>query len=322
MARTPIRPRTVLVVGNGLTLSFLEHAGRAMAAWDTGSPLGWDIVIDTGQPLDHCFPVFYRQVGELRTRHPDLSDFAIIDEIVRAHKRRLEDFESALLYTEVRHFLSLAYSHFQGIADNIDLTGWVWDLFLAQHADEIGLVVSFNYDLIVERLLANSNIRLLHFTIDADTPDGVPIGKPHGSIDYTLQDNVIVMGEISYPPKNALSLIDAPIRRINSAELLSARLHVELVPPMQATAIRHFQWVAPLFEFLRQYGGGFDRCIFAGLSCWPVDQPELREIMASMSPNAEIIVSNPDPRATILFDYHARDLGLRSVQSWRDGPPA
>lgn len=319
MARVPNLPRTILVVGNGLTLSFLNHAGESMAAWDTRSPLDWDITIDTGQSLRECFPAFYSHVDELRISHPDWPDFAIIDEIARVNNP-VADYRSGLRDTELRHFLALAYSHFQAIADDVDLDGWEWLAFVARHADEIGLIISFNYDLMIERLLMKCGIPVLHYTIDHDVNDGILIGKPHGSINYKLHERDIVISQMAYPPKLAMSLIDGSLAKIDDGELLSPRIHVELVPPMQATAIRHFQWVESLFGLLSQYGPLFDRCIFAGLSCWPVDQLELREIMGSLNPTAEIIVANPDPVAGILFDFHARDLGLRRTTSWRNGP--
>src|SRR5664280_2703522 len=83
MARSPAHPATILVFGNGLTLSFLEHAGDAMSAWNTSRPLSWKIVHEpTGQTLEECFPAFYAQAAHLRAANPEWSDFQIIDQIV------------------------------------------------------------------------------------------------------------------------------------------------------------------------------------------------------------------------------------------------
>jgi hypothetical protein len=202
---------------------------------------------------------------------------------------------------------------------SIEYRGWRWLNYLSTIADTVGFVVSFNYDLIGEHLLSNCGIPLFHCGLEEDRPDGVPIGKPHGSVDYRLADGTVVM-QTGYPLNNVLSLVNTPMQRLTDDELLEPRIHVEVVPPLQASAIRHFQWVEPTFEALKRYGHIFQRCIFIGLSCWPVDQPEICEILASLAPSTEVIVANPDATAVIRFDFHARRLGLRPVIHWRTTP--
>jgi hypothetical protein len=128
---------------------------------------------------------------------------------------------------------------------------------------------------------------------------------------------VIVGMPSEYPLRNALALMNTPMERLTHDELLDPRLHVEVVPPLQASAIRDFQWVTPIFDVVQQYGHIFERVIIVGLSCWPVDQPEICEILASLSPTAEVIIANPDAKAMILFNFHAQRLGLRPVTHWK-----
>jgi hypothetical protein len=327
-------PRTAVVVGNGLTIDLMTHGARTLLTeWDPSSPLSWKVQTHDMRELRDCLPRFFDAVNSVRATHPNKTDFFVLDEIVRrAATQRAEadaldwpaasrpGFEAGALDAEARHFLGLSYSALDmTLRRACRVDGWRWLHYFEGLGDDLLAVMSFNYDTVIERVLESVGLRFFHCGIEPHA--GLPLGKPHGSVDYALSDNIIHLGrEPEYPISIALTRIDAPMRRLPAAELAKPRLHVEVVPPMAATQIRCFQWVWPIFDAFTQLGPAIERCVFLGLSGWPVDQPELCDVLRALNPTTEVVVANPDPNAAVVFDFHARRLGLGPVIRWSDGP--
>lgn len=160
----------------------------------------------------------------------------------------------------------------------------------------------------------------MHFHCGIEPINGIPIGKPHGSVDYALHSGAVDFGDPDYPLRQFMIRINAPMVRLVGDALTAPRQYVEVVPPLAATQMHAYQWVWPIFHVFRNMGWQIDRCIFAGLSAWPVDQQELCAVLRALTPHTEIVVANPSRRAARIFDFHARRLGKRPVVDWPDGP--
>jgi len=191
--------------------------------------------------------------------------------------------------------------------------------YLEKLGESVLAAVSFNYETVLERAMTEAGLEFFHCGIESQR--GLPLGKPHGSIDYALAPNIIGGDPPTYPTRTAISLANAPMIRLDSADLTRPRRHVEVVPPMAGSKIRHFQWVWPIFDAFRQLGPVVERCVIVGASGWPVDQPELCELLRVLHPMAEVVVANPDRRARLVLDFHVRRLGLRPTTWWQTGPP-
>ena len=327
-------PRTVLVVGNGFTIDFMASAGLT-GAWPPSSPLSWDVATHDGRDVRTCLPALFSEVEAVRADDPSLTDFGVIDEVVRRAAARQaaadamawplgrdEGWAAAKLETEARHFLGLAYSAVDAaLRTGGDLERWRWYRYIeALGPDCLLAVVSFNYETLLEQTLDRAGIPFFHCGVEPLA--GLPVGKPHGSVDYALAENVIKAGEPDYPINIVVSLANAPMRRLAPSELARPRLHVEVVPPLAATRIRAFQWVRPIFDVLARLSPSIERCVFLGISAWGVDQPELCDVLRALTPGTEIVVANPDRRPRLVLEFHARRLGLTRVAWWPNGPPA
>jgi hypothetical protein len=325
-------PRTLVVAGNGLTLDLMnEFGGTALLSTRHPSrPLDWDLAIPDGRRLETVLPEFYAELQAVRSAQPDASHFDLMDAVWKAADQRqraaheTRDMEAlnkaALVDSQLRHFLALAYSDLdRELLTQCPVEHWPWTDFFRLLGHQLLAVVSFNYETGVERALAAAGIAF--YRCGVEPPSGIPLGKPHGSIDYELAPNIIKTPEPpDYPMEIVTSLMNTPVRLLTAAERMQPRRHVEVVPPLQASQIRNFQWVAPIFDFLAAVGHAVELCIFAGFSASPVDQPELCDILRRLSPATEIVVANPDPRASCRIEFHTRRLGLRPVVRWPNGP--
>jgi hypothetical protein len=327
-------PRTAIVVGNGLTIDLIASSDPALFTdWHPSRPLSWAVRVEDGRPLRDCLPHFFTEVDAVLAAWPHVSDFTVVDRIVKLaeERRRSADalgwragqapgYEAGRLDTEARHFLGIAYSALEAeLQRRCSVDEWRWLRYIEGLGKDLLAVMSFNYDTSIERTLTAGGIPFFHCGVEPQA--GMPLGKPHGSIDYAMAPGGVHIDQPpAYPINIVMQLIDVPMRRLPVAELARPRHHVEVVPPMAASKIRHFQWVWPIFDAFRQLAPAIERCVFAGLSGWPVDQPELRDVLRVLNPATEVVVANPDSRALIMLDFHVRRFGLPPATHWRNGP--
>ena len=323
------------MVGNGLTLDLIASVCPTLwANWHPSRPLSWDVRVEDGRPARECLPKFFAEVDAVRGDDPAASDFTLIDRvagIVEERRRSADAIDSqesnkdrhaaALVDTELRHFLGLAYSALDlQLAEHCPMAGWRWMKYLERLGDRLLAVMSFNYETALERLMSAAGLEFFHCGIEPQ--HGLPLGKPHGSIDYAMQQNVVVGFTPTYPTTIAMSAMNVPMVRLGAADLFRPRLHVEVVSPLAASKIRNYQWVRPIFDAFRQLGPAIERCVLLGVSGWPVDQPELCDVLRVLNPATEVVVANPDRRARITLDFQVRRLGLRPTTWWCGGPDA
>src|SRR5579864_2962955 len=142
-----------LVVGNGLALD-LHQSQPGLKSWNPSNPLRWDIRAP-GHPdrqlLDYL-PRFREQIDLARDGTRAVPDFEIFRKVAEGLACR-NDFDSCVTVAEMRHFLAIAYSAFQLEVDKLDLISWPWQQFLRSLSKRLTVVVSFNYELVLERLL-------------------------------------------------------------------------------------------------------------------------------------------------------------------------
>jgi hypothetical protein len=291
-----------VVVGNGMTIDLCRGYGAsALSEWDTSAPLGWS-VRTPGEPdlMIDRLPRLREAIATERAKGLD-NDFKIIDEIARRYAEGLEGgFE---LDCELRHYLALAYSEFQTVVDSVELSGWHWVEFLRAHADRIAGAFSFNYDLVLESALAAAGLPYMRAVQNENS--GTPLVKPHGSADFEYVGVQIPTG---YPLSGWAGNNNTPAMALPRDKLLTARMGPELVAPLQGSHIRQFQWVATGFNWFRAIGTNLTSCMLVGLSYWPVDRPEINEILDSLATETEVVVVNPAPPNDLLDAIRARGL--------------
>ena len=255
------------MVGNGLTLDLIASVCPTLCAnWHPSRPLSWDVHVEDGRPARECLPRFFADVDAVQADDPAASDFTLIDRVAGIAEERGRAADSiqphgwseaghaaALLDTELRHFLGIAYSALDvQLAKHCPMTGWRWMKYMERLGDRLLAVMSFNYETALERLMSAAGLEFFHCGIEPQ--NGLPLGKPHGSIDYAMHGNVIATQSPTYPTTLAIAGMNVPMVRLSAADLFRPRLHVEVVPPLTGSKIRNYQWVRPIFDAFCQLG--------------------------------------------------------------------
>ncbi len=227
--------------------------------------------------------------------------------------------ESYRLDAEVRHFLALAYSHFDQTVKWRMLLRWKWREWLRQHQNSLQTVVSFNYETSVERALQIVLGRPVRsFCVQSQSEPLYPLlFKPHGSIDYVMARGCIGGWEPSYPLKIVSSLNNTSIVQCSRAETLQARIEAFTVLPGELSPYRHFQWVKPLYDKWHMLAASVTHCVVAGISYWECDRPELDFLLSALPKRATVIIANPVPSCDLIS--FIRSQGLH-CSVWKNGP--
>lgn len=250
-------------------------------------------------------------VARIRVHSPGLPDFDIFRLLLEETVG--DSLEHAMLKCEIQHFLAGAYSQFQSVVDRIDLTPWRWSQWISAAIGDISCIVSFNYDLILERTLEHAGTTYRRLGV-ASERTGLCVIKPHGSIDFEIHGIKVPVG---YPLKNAVLHNDAPLRALSANELLSPRTEVDIVVPTEYSPFLQFQWVAPAYTWFASRAKELTHCFFVGLSYWECDRPELDFLLDALSPDACVVIANPDPPQAFC-DAVARKFARYDV--WKHGP--
>lgn len=307
----------LIIVGNGFSKDLRNNYMDTLRDWDTSKPLSWKIEDPTHKdvPLLQTLSRLNSAISEAKERLQSASDFELINYVADQAQSTPEDLEKGLLRTEIYIFLSLAYSNFDIAVNALDTNLWKWQKFLNANKSNIIGAVSFNYDLILERTLRKLGLQIYAYGVQ-EQPKGLFVGKPHGSIDYEVGQGTISM-PVQIPPTNAVYRNDTSLKRLHYLELQVPRIQCELVPPLEASMIRNFQWVAPIFSWIKSVSQNITRCIIIGISYSLPDRPEIDEILDSLNNKTEVIIANPHPPDDLKKALMSRSL---KYQNWRKGP--
>lgn len=324
--------RVALVCGNGLSIDLAKNHAPSLVTWDTQRPLSWPIPTP-GQPATPLMASLPRLKAALNS--PSLarvsSDFGKLEAIaaLAEHARANQvgprshgsgdDLANGAVVFQTRHFLAVAYSVFQAQVDRVDLRAWRWAEWLKRMRGNLELIVSFNYDLVVER--ACETVGLLFERIQAQ-PTGAGnaavLFKPHGSIDFDVSSRFVRLG-FTYPfgDRWVVTDCDFPIELARTSDLLNPRMCADIVLPGERSALAQVQWVAPFYRQVKLQLRHVDYCVLAGLSYWLPDRFEIDNIVDALHPTAIVVVANPDPPKDLLRSLERKG---RSVMLWTAGP--
>lgn len=306
-------PRIALVVGNGFSLGFNAYTGL-QTHWNTQTPLAWNIRAPGANiPLLDGLP----SLKVLRNSFPNLTDF---DFFILAKDRALckrLGLDPMQTIVEARHYITLAFSYYSIAQRRAFSTSWNWFRWISAHRADICGAVSFNYDLLLETCFDHCG--KLHYSWQENHHGaGIPLVKPHGSINMEISERFITVGgPITYPIGLYMELCDGPVCAMPESEWVTGRKAPLCIVPNEANAYRHFQFVAPAYEAFFTAVRTCTHCVFIGLSYWTVDRPEIDEIINILPKNTEIIVANPSPPPEFLTRVNSHP-----VVTWTsfDGP--
>ncbi len=286
--------RILLIVGNGLSIDLYKYLGLNIAP---SSPFSFNVpdpFNNTKKLLDTL-----TKVRNLIKSYPSLTDFDIIQDFVSNYLK--EDQEHQWMHSELRQYLSLAYSYANYQVLHRWKKGWRWEQWLRKHHESIAVVVSLNYDLTLETALQQSSFKYYRIgSMEEENHIGIPIFKPHGSCDFDISSSAISM-----PPQNRLRnltfLNDYVINgrgRINivaKEKMLEPRTESDIVLPFEFSPQTQLTWVRQGYEAVNQIAKTTDACIIVGISYQPCDRLEVDFIVDAMPSNTAIQLVDPRP---------------------------
>lgn len=282
-------PKISLVVGNGLSMSFAVHSGIG-AKLNSQQPLDWNVKCpSTGGLLIDSLP----RLKELLVANADKTHFDIFALTLNekyCNSIGLDSFKTTL---EARHFLTIAFSEYSLLQSGSLSTDWNWFQWLKLHRDEINGAFSLNYDLLLES--AFDKLAMTYYSLQVNHHGyGIPLVKPHGSVDFEMADGMIVYNA-QYPLINFVDLNDTPIKRLHCDNLAYPRNQAQCIVPNEANKYKNYQWVKPANAWFESVLKKSDYCLFIGISYFPCDRVEIDRIVDSLPQECVIVVANPFP---------------------------
>lgn len=304
---------TILVAGNGLALDLFYNLSD-FKSWNPSTPLQWNIrnPFTENELLLEALPHAHDRVKRVLRSSPDAHDFEVFRQALDGYD--VHDDLTLRTAVELRHFLAIAYSHYQrAIKPGVRDPSWRLRAYIRSIAPKLLGIISFNYDVTLETIVAGAGRQLLHLAVDEDRqrlpklPAALPVMKPHGSINYAPVPGLFggALAKPSLPPAIYVEQSEYPRRLLPSKEWPLARQVADLVIPSEASRYLTFRWTAPVWSFITHFGRTTKTFIFLGLSYAPVDRPELNLIMNTAGSHAQAIFINPQPSQAML-DYADR----------------
>jgi hypothetical protein len=278
-----------LVVGNGFSISFGYFSGLVNLL-NSQEPITWDVPCpSTGNTLLaslHRLETLYK----LNPNKPHFEVFKLALDSDYCKSIGLDSFKTTL---ESRHFLTIAFSMYSKQQRELFSTDWSWFRWLKLHSDEITAAFSFNYDLLLETALDRLNREYYSLQVNHHG-NGIPLVKPHGSVDFEITPNSISYTS-QYPLNNFVDLNDTGIVRLEEHELMVPRRQALCVVPNEANKYAKYQWVEPANQWFEDKLKDSDYCLFIGISYFECDRPEIDRIVDSLPKDCVIVVANLSP---------------------------
>lgn len=332
----------LMLVGNGLSIDFSERVIPNHLRLNTRTPLRWKVPIKSEADAD-AFEVLAELGAASRyvtETQPHLSDFEkirilssinqhtpplaeVCEPVVSSRGRWIRgrdlnrpgfihprDVVGSILRYQVRLFLNAAFTHYHDICASQTWRHWTWHKWFKQHFEQIGMLCSFNYDLIAEMTLATATggaKPLAYLTGRALPENSLPLFKPHGSINFTIDPRAINVGGTSvYRGGNIFERNDTPIMIKTPNALHDPLLVSDIVLPLEYSAIAGFQYIRGGYNYVRDHGATFDHCVIAGLSYWECDRPEIDTILGALRRETVVTVCDPYPNQAMSDALKAR----------------
>ncbi len=188
--------------------------------------------------------------------------------------------------------------------DLAKLSNWNWGKYInrLQQDSEVDKVhiISFNYDIWLERFLKGLNIDFTVGGLEADTRK-FRIYKPHGSIGF-VHKNKRVKDAFEIPDFIHFdSTLDEYSPNLSGLSVLD--YNYAIIPPAGDSNRALFQWATPIRDLAKSALEEADEksiVLLIGLSYWHVDRWEIDSYLSSFSEKVvDIKVVNPFPPAPL-----------------------
>ena len=333
----PTRPKLALICGNGLSISRVRSAGLAL---DPSRPLRWNVGTPSrSSKLIDDLPALkaWLSVHDPDRTKDDFRDLIIpftsqLDPTAPVPKG-LPDGEESVMF-DLGHYLTVAYSWFQVQLDYHAMSGWEWVDWCKRNRGRIQAVLSWNYDLVVERLLHRAGLRYRYAGISSPVLGPKKalgrrpalIAKPHGSCNFAPEGfSLSSVGDagdptepMTYPRLLHVSGYDGAIRVLPKSELFSIRQVADIVLPGEQNRFRNYlTWVERTWSEFLTASSSATELVIVGFRMAEPDREEFEKMLSALKSVREITVVDPNPNPVLLelLEHRAR------VQAVTTPPP-
>lgn len=344
--------KTALIVGNGLTLSLLGHLewplnSSSPFSWNVPNPESEGLLIDALPGLKNFLTA--RMEGE--------TDFELFGRLVASVNQNhinvlsgSNDIDNIIL--DAGHYLAIAFSWFQIFIDDLRFNDWEWQLWLAANRTDVEACLSWNYDLILERVIESIKTPIFYDVLSAGGTGAsnfypvdfnrraIGVYKPHGSCNFS-PDLILSWGNApddldehpKYPRRGLVTGYEGPMRILRTSELLMARDIADLVLPGERNRFRNegnsgdhdatsrlaeTAWSPRQIERFKLATSGAERLIIVGFSMSEVDKDEFLEAFSGLGRLKEVIVVDPSPNPQLMKLLKEGEVTVRTVNSIRE----
>jgi hypothetical protein len=315
--------KIVIIVGNGFSIDFVSRVKKqdiidVKNLFNNGDKVPWVADNEPGFLSYKRCPNLWN-LGARPNLDSDKSISLIEDIITCAHlycnKKRTSNLPTEepniyiKAYNELASYLRYLFSYYNSLIPDTDfeldsITNWGWSTFFTQlnqsEKFEKITIISYNYDIILERLLMQLGI---NFTMKGlqNTNEKFELIKPHGSISFRHQRNFVNESfAINHKKLSSEGNLDEMV--VDYINTQNYTLVNPIIPPAGDTSRFNFDWATNLRNFAKNSAQELiehDLCVICGLSYWHVDRNEIDEILLSMDSEINVKMINPYPNQTL-----------------------
>ena len=205
---------------------------------------------------------------------------------------------------QFEHFINQAYVLLQNTIENGNIFNKLETNFMTwidRYKSNVALIISYNYDLTLENILEVLGIRFYRLgTADINYDNGIPIWKPHGSIDFYQK---VWVKRILYPLKSSwYRNYSDKTDILPKNDWMMPRNQVDIVLPTQKSDTFCYSFNISGWDRFNQQKNGISEIFYYGLS---YDYPDRNEIdgLLSISKKWKIRIINPSPPGAFIAKY-------------------
>jgi len=326
-----------MIAGNGLTRSLVKHLGLGV---NPSYPLRWNLRTPGRSTalLDDLpgLKAYLEREDPKRTR-PDFD--LIIPFIEKLSPAPIPDklpADEVGAFLDLGHYLTVAYSWFQRELDKYDMSNWEWTRWLTSRRRDLLAILSWNYDLVAERVVENLGLPLLYagIGIPPTTTKGrhgrrspVVISKPHGSCNFAPHDGVHIdtaekdgglYEALTYPRMIHVSGFNGPMQVLPTSRLYSIRQVADIVLPGEWNRFgRYLGWVERTMSAFVHASATATDLVIVGFRMAEADQAEFQMALSWMQSLERVVIADPDPNPKLVDLVRGR---APRVVIWPNGP--
>ena len=347
----PSLPHVALLCGNGLSISRRVHVGldldpSSLFSWPVPDPEGSGRLLDR---LTHLNGLLSGLAGTAGTSLTNVAARLVRHSAMGAPFPESES--DALALWELRHFLCVAFSWYQFNLDRLAPREdrWPWLAWIKRSRRDLSLAISFNYDLVLERLLEAQQVRYCYpgglvcgakgDRIGAIAPwqprarrdrPAVVIYKPHGSINFESKVDIVfdsegkssVIGGLHIPW--LISMGDHLIKIVPSGNMFSIRTWPSVVAPGEwsrpidaVPAGGAGGWRQQGVETIDRLASSITELLVVGFAYSECDRPETDYLLDRLPFLQQATIVDPNPSAALVESLQDRGVMVR-----RANPPS